>query len=205
MMTFMYKQTGSSIVLLGLLMLVISSCKTAPVQMPEAILASYTTARVQKSATPTPRSIATPIHIRIPAIGVDAAIEPVGVLNSGNLDTPHQQPWDDAGWYSSGYRPGEQGSAVIDAHVDRPGGGPATFWYLHLLQPGDQIMITTASQQQLSFRVTRTTNYPVENVPLQTIFADSSGKYLNLITCAGYYVPSLHGTTLRTVVFTVLQ
>ncbi|GCF11158.1 class F sortase [Dictyobacter arantiisoli] len=156
------------------------------------------------TSTPTPRE-ALPVHIRIPAIGVDADIEQVSILSTGNLDTPQINPWDETGWYKDGARPGEQGSAVIDGHVDRPGGGPAVFWNLRDMKPGDEVIITTQSGAQLHFSTTRRIAYPPSQAPLQGIFGDNSGKYLNLITCAGDWVPSQHQTTLRMVVFTRLQ
>ena len=71
---------------------------------------------------------ASPYRLIISSIGVDTAVEMVGVLHDGNLATPSLGPWDDVGWYAAGPRPGEVGSAVIDGHLDRPGGSPAVFW-----------------------------------------------------------------------------
>ncbi|GCE17709.1 class F sortase [Dictyobacter kobayashii] len=157
---------------------------------------------------PTPKPVvhvAPPAHIRIPAIGVDADIEPVGVLTTGNLDTPHNNPWDGAGWYDSGTRPGDQGSAVIDGHVDRPGGGPAVFWNLRYMKPGDEVIITTSTGQQLHFHTIKREAIPPDPSYLQGIFGDSSGKFLNLITCAGVWVPSQGQTSLRMLVYTELD
>ena len=67
----------------------------------------------------------------IPVIQVNASIEPVGVLSDGDLAVPTQNPWDGVGWYQYGPYPGARGSAVIDGHLDRPGGYPAVFWRLH--------------------------------------------------------------------------
>ncbi|GLV57230.1 hypothetical protein KDH_40660 [Dictyobacter sp. S3.2.2.5] len=157
--------------------------------------------------TPTPVPIvrvAEPVHIRIPAIGVDTEVEPVGVLASGNLDTPHRNKWDGTGWYESGPRPGEKGSAVIDGHVDRDGGSPAVFWNLQYMKPGDEVIITTSSGQQLHFRTIRSEAIPPDPSHLQGIFGDSSGTYLNMITCAGVWIPSQGQTSLRLVVYTKL-
>ena len=53
------------------------------------------------------------------------------VLSDGDLAVPTQNPWDGVGWYQYGPYPGARGSAVIDGHLDRPGGYPAVFWRLH--------------------------------------------------------------------------
>nr|BBH92471.1 class F sortase [Thermogemmatispora argillosa] len=145
-----------------------------------------------------------PVHLRIPAIGVDAAIEPVGVTASGELAVPARQPWDDVGWYQLGPRPGERGSAVIDGHLDRPGGAPAVFWRLRELQPGASVQVLDAQGRWRSFRVRSLAFYPPAGAPLQQIFADTSGRYLNLITCAGDWIASEHQTRLRLVVYTTL-
>ncbi|WP_233097783.1 class F sortase [Dictyobacter vulcani] len=132
-------------------------------------------------ATPTPASttqtsvsITDPVHIKIPAINVDTDIEPVGVLPSGNMDTPQHNPWDGTGWYNSGTRPGELGSAVIDGHVDRPGGGPAIFWNLRNMKPGDKVLITTRSGQHLSFHTTKSEAIPPDKATSRASLATAA-------------------------------
>jgi LPXTG-site transpeptidase (sortase) family protein len=139
----------------------------------------------------------------IPEISINAPIEPVGRLADGAMAVPVKRQWDGVGWYQYGPLPGEQGSAVIDGHLDRPGGSPAIFWRLHDLHVGDIVMIVKTGGQTQRFRVTRMVTYQPANAPLRQIFKNDSGKYLNLITCAGAWVPSLHQTTLRLVVYTV--
>ena len=147
---------------------------------------------------------AVPAHLVIPSISVDAPVENVNIQSNGDLGTPMQNQWEGVGWYSNGPRPGEAGSAVIDGHLDRPGGYPAVFWYLNKVQVGDIIMVVDANGKTLRFRVTRTAAYPPLQAPLQEIFGDSGGTYLNLITCAGTWIPSQKQTTLRLVVYSTL-
>ncbi len=149
-------------------------------------------------------SASVPAHLIIPRIGVDAPVENVNIQSNGDLGTPVQNQWEGVGWYSNGPRPGQAGSAVIDGHLDRPGGYPAVFWYLRNVQVGDVIMVVDTNGKTLRFRVTRTAAYPPLDAPLQEIFGDSGGTYLNLITCAGTWIPSQHQTTLRLVVYTTL-
>ena len=149
-------------------------------------------------------SASVPAHLIIPRIGVDAPVENVNIQSNGDLGTPVQNQWEGVGWYSNGPRPGQAGSAVIDGHLDRPGGYPAVFWYLRDVQVGDVIMVVDTNGKTLRFRVTRTAAYPPLAAPLQEIFGDTGGTYLNLITCAGTWVPSQHQTTLRLVVYTTL-
>lgn len=111
---------------------------------------------------------------------------------------------DRTGWYDAGPRPGERGSAVIDGHLDRPGGYPATFWNLRNMQAGDAVKVVMSSGKVLVFHVKNIASYPPQDAPLQAIFGNGGGNYLNLITCAGDWLPDQHQTTLRMVVYTVL-
>jgi hypothetical protein len=190
--------------------LLLSACGTATVStMQKAAPAVEVSPTVNASPTdtsarhspPTP-DVGTPTRLIVPAIGVNASIENIGILPNGDLATPTKSPWEDAGWYYQGTRPGEMGSAVIAGHLDRPGGYPAVFWYLHNLQPGNMVMVMNTTGATLRFKVTRVAAYAPNQAPLQDIFANSGGKYLNLITCAGDWIPSQHQTTLRLVVYT---
>jgi sortase (surface protein transpeptidase) len=145
-----------------------------------------------------------PVHLLIPSIKVNAFVEPVGVLADGDLETPIQNPWYNVGWYQSGTPPGEQGSAVIDGHLDRPGGTPAVFWNLRHIHAGDAVIVIDAQGRSIHFHVTRVAFYQPQAAPLQEIFGNNGGIYLNLITCAGDWIPSERQTTLRQVVYTVL-
>ncbi len=140
----------------------------------------------------------------IPSIRVNAPIESVGRFPDGTMAVPVHKQWDGVGWYQDGPRPGEPGSAVIDGHLDRPGGSPAVFWRLHELHVGDIVLVVTPGKHTLRFQVRRIAAYQPAVAPLQQIFENHAGTFLNLITCAGTWLPRLHQTTLRLVVYTVL-
>jgi len=143
-----------------------------------------------------------PVRLVIPAIGINAFVEKVGIRPDGDLATPTQNPWDNVGWYELGPHPGEHGSAVIDGHLDRPGGYPAVFWRLRDIRVGDDIQVTNSNGKTLHFRVSRIAYYTPDQAPIQDIFGNLGGTYLNLITCAGDWIPDQHQTTLRQVVYT---
>lgn len=147
---------------------------------------------------------ANPLRLVIPTIGVNALVEPLGIQANGDLATPTQRPWDDVGWYKLGPHPGERGSAVIDGHLDRPGGSPAVFWSLSAMRVGDEVLVMNSAGKTLHFRVTRMSFYAPQEAPLQDIFGNGGGIYLNLLTCAGDWIPSEQQTTLRLVVYTSL-
>lgn len=161
----------------------------------------YTSIATPTIPRPTP-VVNIPSRLLIPSIKVNASVESVGLRANGDLDTPKASPWTDVGWYADGTRPGERGSAVIDGHLDRPGGLPAVFWLLRDLQVGDTVEVIMTSGKQVRFHVTRVAFYNPQNAPLQGIFSDTGGEYLNLVTCAGDWIPSQQQTTLRMVVYT---
>ncbi|HLL78123.1 MAG TPA: class F sortase [Ktedonobacteraceae bacterium] len=199
-----------------LLLLLLSACGQQPVATPKNVpveKSTYVTPVKQQAKTGayhtgshsiTSTPVVVPVHLVIPAIGVNAAIEEVGIAADGDLSTPMMHPWDDAGWYDLGTRPGEQGSSVIDGHLDRPGGYPAVFWNLRYLHSGDRVIVVESQGKALQFRVLQVAFYSPQTAPLQNIYGNTTGKYLNLITCAGDWIPSQHQTTLRLVVYTQL-
>ena len=201
----------SALALLLVLVLVLSGCgllSTTSLRAAPPVSATHTIHH-SRHATPAPQatqgdSEVIPTRLIIPTIGVNAAIERVEILANSNLATPTGHPWDDAGWYDLGTRPGAQGSAVIDGHLDRPGGYPAVFWNLRKLHSGDEVMVVGTQGKTLRFRVLQVAFYAPQAAPLQNIFGNYGGSYLNLITCAGDWIPSQHQTTLRLVVYTQL-
>ena len=168
------------------------------------------TKQIEQGSTPTPVVLAThpastmeqPVRLVIPAAGIAASIEAVGIRSDGELATPTQNPWEHVGWYDLGPHPGERGSTVIDGHLDRPGGSPAVFWRLRDVQVGDDVQVMNTDGKTLHFRVTRIAYYTSDQAPLQDIFGNLGGVYLNLITCAGDWIASQHQTKLRLVVYT---
>jgi sortase (surface protein transpeptidase) len=209
----MFRQTLFLFILL--LIVLLSGCvgasSTQNVMLPTSQFAKHPsqkavklTSAAVKVETSASQPSNNPVSLLIPSINVNAQIESLAALSNGDLATPTQSPWTDVGWYDVGTQPGEPGSAVIDGHLDRPGGYPAVFWNLRYLHPGDSVLVQTAKGQTLTFRVLRVVYYPPQEAPLQAIFGNSGGKYLNLITCAGDWIPSQHQTTLRLVVYTVL-
>jgi sortase (surface protein transpeptidase) len=151
-------------------------------------------------AGPPPANVGTPVRLRIPSIGVDAAIEPVTTDADGNMDTP-KDPWDTA-WYAPGPRPGQIGNAAIAGHVDYHNIGEVVFWDLNKLVPGDEVFVDTDDGKTLRFVVTDSTYYEPDNAPLERIFGQTNIPNLNLITCGGTFDPATREYDHRLVVFT---
>ncbi len=143
-----------------------------------------------------------PVQLSIPAIGVSAAIERVGVAGDGTMAVPVSE-WD-VGWYRRGFLPGSPGNAAIDGHLDWTH-GPAVFWNLGKLNPGDAIYVTDNKGVKRKFVVDELVAYPFDNAPLNNIFGSSNAAHLNLITCNGVYSHTAHNYNKRLVVYSTLS
>lgn len=142
-----------------------------------------------------------PVRLRIPALGIDTNIEALGLQSSGAMDVP-SNIWN-AGWLSSGPKPGEAGNAVIAGHRDSVK-GEAVFWSLENLSPGDKVYVSDSTGNELTFVVTEVASYPLESTPLERVFGVSDQSQLNLITCYGDFVKDQHTYNKRLVVYTRL-
>ncbi len=129
-----------------------------------------------------PAPVGVPKRLRVPAVGIDAAVENVGLDREGAMDTP--KDFDETAWYERGPRPGEPGNAVINGHVDSAAlNRGAVFWNLRLLQPGNLIIVTDDDDSEHRFIVTSLQAYTPQNAPVREIFGPADGAHLNLITC----------------------
>lgn len=139
--------------------------------------------RAAAAATPGPSATSEerPARLRIPAIGVDTNVESVGVTPAGNMDVPRDVR--DVGWYALGVRPGRAGDAVFDGHLDWYS-GPAVFWKLGQVKPGDRVEIGMADGRTLVFAVYRTAAHPF-NQPPADLFGRTGAPRVSLITCTG--------------------
>jgi Sortase domain len=125
-----------------------------------------------------------PTRLRIPAIGVDASLVQLDRKPDGTIEVP-----DDSsrpGWYSRGPAPGEKGPAVILGHLDSYT-GPAVFWHLSSLRPGDMVMVGRQDGSEVSFTVQRLATFPTDGFPTDEVYGGASGPELRLITCGGNF------------------
>ena len=122
-----------------------------------------------------------PVRLVIPAIGVNAPVESLGLDAEGRMATPSRS--DHVGWYSPGTSPGDVGNAVIDGHLDWTD-GPAVFWRLGRLKRGDQLTIVRADGSQATFSVQSSSTTPYD-ASTEALFTPSGPPALTLVTCAG--------------------
>lgn len=126
-----------------------------------------------------------PVRLRIPRLGIDAAFEtPLTLLPDGSLNVPGG--YDTVGWYGGGAAPGEKGTAAVLGHVDSIR-GPAVFFSLGQLVPGDQIYIDRADGTVATFAVLYFERYTQDNFPTEKVYGMTEYPSLRLITCSGVY------------------
>lgn len=191
-----HPRTAGALTLLGWTSAVLLGACSPSALLPDATgsgSASWSDAVVERPGLP--------VRLRIPRIGVDAAVEHVGLTEDGDMASP--AAWENAGWYRNGPRPGEEGNAVIDGHLDSYT-GTAVFWDLRELRPGDEVEVEGDDGIIRVFRVTGSRSYAANDPSARVeIFGDADGVRLNLITCEGAW--STEGYSERLVVFTELS
>jgi hypothetical protein len=128
-----------------------------------------------------------PVSVAIPAIGVRSKLLHLGINSDGTMQVPSLlTSAGQAAWYKYSATPGQVGSSVIEGHVDSYD-GPAVFYRLGALRPGDDIDVTLADGVTAIFRVTGVREYRKSNFPAKTIYGATKYAALRLITCGGAF------------------
>lgn len=128
-------------------------------------------------------AVSLPTSVEAPAVGIAAALEPVGKLADGALAVPD---FGTAGWYRHSVRPGAPGAAVLAGHVDSTT-GPDVFFALGELEPGDQVLIRHEDATTSTFVVDRREITDKDRLPVDRIFDEPAGAELRLVTCGGAF------------------
>ena len=124
-----------------------------------------------------------PAVIRIPRLDVEASIIPLGLNDDGSIEVPEDP--DQAGWWLGGPEPGETGPAVILGHVDSQEEGPAVFFYLQYLDPGDEIHIDRVDGSTITYVVESTERHDKDEFPTDAVYGPTEQPTLRLVTCGG--------------------
>lgn len=143
-----------------------------------------------------------PVRLKIPAIGVNSAIEDALITPDGRMDVPAGTK--NVAWFALGPYPGREGSAVIGGHYGmyQDNRGPTVFYYLDQLKIGDKIYIENDQGDTLVFQV-RDIKLFERDTDATTVFTSDDGlSHLNLITCEGLWNKINDSYPLRRVVFT---
>ncbi len=162
-----------------------SGSKTTAATQPVTTSTTTPNTNVATEYTPNPRSSG--MSISIPAIGVDAPIVTVGVAADHTIAVPPLDRPNETAWYDGSARPGQQGAAVIVGHIDTAATGPAVFYKLPDLRPGDRITIRARHRTRFVYRVDGLREYRKTSVPIARVFGPVSYPALRLISCTGAF------------------
>ena len=126
-----------------------------------------------------------PVSVTIPEIGVRSPLLRLGLNPDGTLQVPSlATSADKAAWYRNSVTPGQAGTSVIEGHVDSYR-GPAVFFRLGALRPGNKVDVKLANGVTAVFRVTGVRSYAKDEFPAKTIYGPANYAALRLITCGG--------------------
>jgi LPXTG-site transpeptidase (sortase) family protein len=147
-----------------------------------------------------PRSVevADPRRLEIPAIGVSAPVIELGLNRDRTLEVP--EDFGDTGWWEGGPEPGERGAAVIVGHVDSET-GPAVFYRLDELRPGDELRVQRTDGSRARFVVRRLERHAKAEFPTRAVYARTRQPTLRLVTCSGEFDSTTGHYVDNTIVF----
>lgn len=125
-----------------------------------------------------------PRRIDIPKIDVSAYVQPVGVLEEGDMATPSNLFF--TGWYVDSASPGDAGLSIINGHA----GGRyqhGVFRHLGRLKQDDIIRVQMGNLEWREFAVVSAESYGVAEAGKKLHQAPTEIQELRLITCDGVF------------------
>ena len=137
---------------------------------------------------PPPPPVPMPVTLRVPALGIYAAVESVGEDSSGNMGTPARSS--DTAWFNLVPRPGDGGDSVITGHVNWYDNPCAVFCNLPAVRVGMDVYVDRADGSTIHFAVDNYNYYDAAGAPPDWLYTTQGGPQLTLITCGGDFDPS---------------
>ncbi len=136
------------------------------------------------SGSPQALGFSAPTEVRIPALMVDAPVTTVGPDGDGGVGAPPPEFKNLAGWYTGAPSPGQQGTAVIDGHVDNMQ-GPAVFYGLGALHKGNEVDVVRSDGSTAVFTIYGIEVLAKNDFPGDRVYGDTGKPELRVITCGG--------------------
>jgi len=128
--------------------------------------------------------IVAPVGLAVEAAGIDAGVEALRVVD-GAMQDPNG-PWVVA-WYENLGALGKIGNVVMAGHIDYWNVGPAVFYNLSTLEPGEEIVVTGNDGRTYPFTVEWVRQYDSDSIPLDEVAGPTMDQSLTLITCGGAF------------------
>jgi LPXTG-site transpeptidase (sortase) family protein len=158
----------------------------------------------------TPLATATPVYptpsnasvarLVIAKYGVDAPIQVKTVDANNQMQSPDGPT--NVAWYDFTGKPGYGSNAVFSGHVDYINYGPAVFYNIRSLVPGDIIEVRLEDGTVYSYSVVSINSVSANPTQeeLASIVGPSDTDIITLITCGGTFNYSTHEYDSRTIV-----
>ena len=127
-----------------------------------------------------------PLRLGVPALGIDTELIDLGLNPDHTLQVPSD--YQQAGWYIHSSVPGRAGPAILAGHVSSDA-GPGIFYALHLLVPGDQVVVHGRGGTVARFVIERVERFPKDEFPTRLVYGALKYPGLRLITCGGAFNP----------------
>jgi len=145
------------------------------------------------------------VRMVIPAIGVNAPFTVRTVGSDGKMPNPKGPEdvvwYDFSQWPGLGGNPGVGGNAVFSGHVDYVNYGPAVFWNLRKLVPGDEVRIVFDDGSELRYIVQWNKTTPSATADWDGIVRATQQESITLITCTGTFDPATRQYDQRVIVW----
>ena len=125
-----------------------------------------------------------PVGLAVEAAGIDAGIEALRVVD-GVMQDP-TGPWVVA-WYENLGAIGRTGNVVMAGHIDYWNVGPAVFYNLSTLEPGDEVVLSGDDGKTYPFAVEWVRQYDSASMPLDEVTGPTDMQSVTLITCGGAF------------------
>jgi sortase (surface protein transpeptidase) len=130
-----------------------------------------------------------PVELQVDSIGLDAPIEQGSIVDGVMLDP--SGPWVVTWYYQLG-KVGQGGNVVMAGHVDYWDTGPAIFWSVPSLQPGDIVRVIGENGEIVEYAIEWTQLFNVQTdltpeVIATQVVGDTGQESLTLITCGGEF------------------
>jgi sortase (surface protein transpeptidase) len=133
------------------------------------------------------------VALTVPRLGVRSAkLVHLGLAPDGSIAVPPTGSNSPASWFTGSPTPGELGPAVILGHVDSAESGPAIFYRLGAMRPGDTATVRRADGTDAVFTVDTVEEYAKAQFPTLRVFGNTDRAELRLITCGGHFDPRKH-------------
>ena len=127
----------------------------------------------------------------IPKIGVSAPFSYKVVGTDGQMPNPDGPEdaayYDFSQWPGLGGLPAKGGNVIVAGHVDYIRYGPAVFWRLHELEPGDMVEIHLADGTVVTYKIEFYKQIEAGSADWTPIVEATADESITLITCGGEF------------------